>query len=808
MKDSVNLTVEHSEEKVSFKDFQKEVLADYYIACLSRQASLIGRKEVLTGKAKFGIFGDGKEVPQLAMAKAFKTGDFRSGYYRDQTFIFATGMGNVNDFFSQLYAHPDLACDPHSAGRQMNAHFATRSLDDDGNWQHLSEMKNSSADASPTASQMARAVGLAMASKIYRQNPEIEGADRFSKNGDEVTFCTIGDASTSEGIFWEALNAAGVTRIPLAISIWDDGYGISVPNKYQTTKGDISALLKGFSPNNNGEGVDIYSAYGWDYPGLCAMYEKGIQKIRKTHIPAVFHIKEATQPQGHSTSGSHERYKSKNRLEWEAENDCISKMRAWILSSNIASEAELDSIETQAKSDANNSKKAAWKSYQASIREEINELNTHLDSLISDGTNAQAIEQLKNELVARLDPLHRDVMSTARRTMFHLPGYSSAAKDEFMSWLNNLEQLNQDRYNSHLYSMSANSALEVPEVDPTYSADSPLISGFEILQKFFDHTLSNNSRFIAFGEDLGKIGGVNQGFAGLQEKHGEQRVFDTGIREATIIGQGIGMAMRGLRPLAEIQYLDYLIYGLQPIIDDLATLQYRTKGGQKAPLIIRTRGHRLEGIWHTGSPIGMIINSMRGVRVLVPRNMVQAAGMYNTMLHSDEPALLIECLNGYRLKERLPDNMGQYTIPLGNPEVLHQGEDVTIVSYGSTLRIIEEAIQILEGMDISCELIDVQTLIPFDIHHKIAESLRKTNRLVVVDEDVPGGASAYILQEILEKQNGYFYLDSKPITITAREHRSAYASDGDYFSKPNVEDIVQEIYTLMHETDPDAFPAL
>lgn len=808
MKDSKNVTVAHQEGNVSFDDFRKEVLADYRLACLSREVSLLGRKEVLTGKAKFGIFGDGKEVPQLAMAKVFRNGDFRSGYYRDQTFIFATGMGNIDEFFSQLYAHPDLAFDPQSAGRQMNAHFATRSLDKEGNWRKLVDMKNTASDCSPTASQMARAVGLAYASKVYRENKAITDSEMFSNNGNEVTFCTIGDASTSEGVFWEALNAAGVLKIPLAISVWDDGYGISVPNKYQTTKENISELLEGFKPNKEGQGIDVYTANAWDYPGLCEMYEKGIAKVRETHIPAVFHIKEATQPQGHSTSGSHERYKSEKRLAWETEFDCNRKMHNWMIESSLATEEELTNIQEEARIAAKESKKKTWKAYTESIRQEINELNSLLGQLIAEGTEEATITNVKNRFNALLDPIHKDVVTTAEKVMILLRGKSSAAKSELQLWVENLKKINSDRYNSYLYSESALSALHVAEVKPVYSDKSPLINGFEILNHFFDYTLAHNSKFIAFGEDLGKIGGVNQGFAGLQEKYGEQRVFDVGIREATIIGQGIGMAMRGLRPLAEIQYLDYLIYGLQPIVDDLSTLQYRTKGGQKAPLIIRTRGHRLEGIWHTGSPIGMILHSIRGVRFLVPRNMVQAAGMYNTMLHSDEPALLIECLNGYRLKEKLPDNMGEFTVPIGIPDVLREGEDVTIVGYGSTLRIIEEAITTLEELDISCELIDIQTLIPFDINHKIAESLKKTNRLVIVDEDVPGGASAFILQQVLEEQNGYAYLDSMPVTVTAKAHRAAYASDGDYFSKPNVDDVFRAVYGLMHESDPELYPKI
>lgn len=796
------------EEQLGFDDFRQAVLADYRLAVLSREVSYIGRKEVLTGKAKFGIFGDGKEVPQLAMAKAFRKGDFRSGYYRDQTFIFATGMGTVEQFFAQLYADTDLENDPHSAGRQMNAHFATRSLDADGNWKDLTAQKNTSADTSPTASQMSRSVGLALASKVYRQNEGIEGADMFSDGGNEVTFATIGDASTSEGIFWESLNAAGVLRIPLAVSIWDDGYGISVPIKYQTTKSSISDLLEGFRVNERGEGFEIYVGHAWDYPGLVEMYTTGIQRMRETHIPAIFHIKEVTQPQGHSTSGSHERYKSKERLAWEQEWDCIAKMRQWLLDNSLATDDELVDLETGAKQEAKDARKHAWNKYYNPIKDEIKGALALIDSLADTAANVEGVHAAREQLVSAIDPLRRDYFAAVKRAIYATAGSDTPERQNLAMWIAEQKADMADRFQSHLHSQSAQAVANIEAVPAEYDDDAPLLNGYEILNRYFDSVLEHHSNVLAFGEDLGKIGDVNQGFAGLQDKYGEERVFDTGIREATIIGQGLGLAMRGLRPIAEIQYLDYLIYGLQPIVDDLSTLQYRTKGGQKAPMIIRTRGHRLEGIWHTGSPIGMILHSIRGVNFCVPRNMVQAAGMYNTLLKSDEPGLVIECLNGYRLKEALPTNLADHTVPLGYPEVIREGSDVTVVGYGSTLRIIEEAAQMLEQAGISCEIVDVQTLIPFDVAHRTVESLKKTNRVVFVDEDVPGGATAFLMQQVLEVQNGYQYLDSKPLTIAAHDHRAAYASDGDYFCKPNAEDIFEGIYGLMHEADTEGFPEL
>lgn len=808
MADEMSTVDQQQEQQMGFEDFKKSVLEDYRLAVASREASLIGRKEVLTGKAKFGIFGDGKEIPQLAMAKAFQPGDFRSGYYRDQTFVFAAGMGNIEQFFSQLYADTDLNHDPHSAGRQMNAHFATRHLDENGQWKNLTEQKNTAADSSPTASQMARAVGLAQASKVYRQVEGIEKADQFSKGGNEVTFVTIGDASTSEGVFWESVNAAGVLKIPMVVSVWDDGYGISVPREYQTTKGSISDLLEGFRVNEKGEGFDIYTLYAWDYPSLVEAYTKGVQKVRETHIPAIFHIKEVTQPQGHSTSGSHERYKSKERLEWEQEFDCIRKMRQWMEENELASAEELDAVEKEAKDEAKQARRNAWKNYIDPIKAEIKEALELLQNLASASANGPAVQEIHDNLKNALDPIRRDYFIAVKRALYATAGEDTPARNELYIWISDRKREAADKYQSYLHSESDQAIANISAVPAQFSDDSEMLNGYEILNRFFDHTFATRKDVLAFGEDLGKIGDVNQGFAGLQEKHGIERIFDVGIREATIIGQGLGMAMRGLRPIAEIQYLDYLIYGLQPIVDDLATLQYRTKGGQKAPMIVRTRGHRLEGIWHTGSPIGMILHSVRGVNLCVPRSMTQAAGMYNALLQSDEPGIVIECLNGYRLKEKCPENLGEYTVALGQPEVLTEGSDITLVTYGSTLRVVQEAMAELEKVGISCELIDVQTLIPFDVNHTIVDSLAKTNRIAFIDEDVPGGATGYMLQQVIEEQKGYQHLDSQPITISAREHRSAYASDGDYFCKPNVEDIFEAIYGLMHEADPQSYPAL
>ena len=787
------------EEKIAFEDFKQEVLNDYTLALQSREASLLGRKEVLTGKAKFGIFGDGKEIAQIAMAKVFREGDFRSGYYRDQTFMFASGMTTVNQFFAQLYANPDVNEEPSSAGRQMNGHYGTRFLDEDGLQKKMTDTKNSSSDISPTAGQMVRGLGLAFASKLYRKQKQLHQFTEMSDNGNEVCFTTIGDASTSEGLFWETINAAGVLKVPLAVFCWDDGYGISVPRKFQTSKNSISEALSGFKYNEEQGGVDIYTVKGWDYASLCETFREGIKRVREKHIPAIFHVQEITQPQGHSTSGSHERYKSKERLDWEKEMDCIKKMREFILENNIAEENELIEIETSAKTFVSDAKKSAWENFLNPIKQEIEEATKFCNEVIYEG-NAQSefIASCVRELAAIREPLRRDIMKTIARIL-HIAG-SGHAVDRLRNYYLSLKSDAFEKYNSNLYSRSDLQISKVEEVKPEFNGEDVFLNGFEILNKFFDHTLSTNPKVFAFGEDVGNIGDVNQGFAGLQEKHGKWRVFDAGIREATIMGQGIGMAMRGLRPIAEIQYLDYLLYGLQPLSDDVATMQYRTKGGQKCPLIVRTRGHRLEGVWHSGSPMGMIINALRGIHVCVPRNMVQAAGMYNTLLKSDEPAVVVECLNGYRLKEKVPSNLFELTIPLGIPEIIQEGEDITIVSYGSTLRIIQDAIkEYLEPAGISCELVDVQTLLPFDINHSIVESLKKTNRIIFIDEDVPGGASAYMFQQVMELQGGYKWLDVAPRTIAAQPHRPAYGSDGDYFSKPNAEDIAQVIIDMMNE---------
>jgi pyruvate/2-oxoglutarate/acetoin dehydrogenase E1 component/TPP-dependent pyruvate/acetoin dehydrogenase alpha subunit len=789
------------DSRLSFDEFREEVLKDYRVAVVSREASLIGRREVLTGKAKFGIFGDGKELAQIAAAKCMQPGDIRSGYYRDQTLMFATGMSDVRKFFAQLYANPDVEAEPASAGRMMNGHYGTRWLDDQGEWKDLTKAPQSSSDISPTAGQMVRALGLAFASKCYRDVPTLkQGFEKFSRNGNEVVFCTIGDASTSEGLFWETVNAAGVLRVPLAIFVWDDGYGISVPRKYQTTKSSISEALAGMQWDEQKGGLHIYTAKGWDYPGLVATVQQGIAKVRETHIPAVFHIQEVTQPQGHSTSGSHERYKSPERLEWEKEYDCIARMRAFIVDNAIATEEDIDRIEAEAKDEARQAKQEAWEAFISPVREQVRQAITLCNQVVFEGgEGAQEIAALAQQLGAIREPIRKDIMQTVSRALFHCRGNSDAVRN-LRTFYNNLQAENRTRFSSHLYSESRYSAQNVKEVPAVYDADAPVLNGFEVLNRFFDHVFATNPSVFAFGEDLGRIGDVNQGFAGLQEKYGEGRIFDTGIREATIVGQGIGMAMRGLRPIAEIQYLDYLLYGLQPLSDDVATLHYRTRGGQKCPLIIRTRGHRLEGIWHSGSPIGMILNSIRGMYLCVPRNMTQAAGMYNTLLQSDEPGIVIECLNGYRLKEKLPANLGNFTVPMGVPEIIREGTDITVVSYGSTLRVIQEAIDTyLDPVGISCEVVDVRTLLPFDLNHIILDSLKKTSRIVFIDEDVPGGASAYMFQQVMELQGGYKWLDAAPRTLSAQPHRPAYATDGDYFSKPNAEDIAEVIREIVAE---------
>lgn len=796
-----------SSEKLSISDFKKEVLKDYSTAYKSRQTSLLGRKEVLTGKAKFGIFGDGKELPQIAMAKAFQNGDFRSGYYRDQTFMMTVDQLSIQEFFAQLYAHTDVQAEPASAGRMMNGHYGTRLLNDDGSWKKLKALKNSSSDISPTAGQMLRLVGLGLASKYYRENASIIGENDFSDNGNEVAWGTIGNASSSEGHFFEAINAAGVMQIPMVISVWDDEYGISVHASHQTTKENISEILIGFQRDDKGNGFEIIRVKGWDYPALCEAYERAGKIAREEHVPVLVHVQELTQPQGHSTSGSHERYKSKERLNWEQEYDCVAQFRNWIIDNKIVAEEELIALEADAKKEVNDAKKAAWDAYLTPIKKELSDAALFIENLATE-TNLASLTELSTNLRAISEPIRKDIANALHLSLQHTIGIATPTRQAIVEFIKSFEAVNTERYSSHLHSQSNENALKVKEIKPAYSEHSKTVDGREIMQAFFDMALSRDPRVFAFGEDVGKIGDVNQGFAGLQEKHGESRVFDTGIRELTIIGQGMGAAMRGLRPIAEIQYLDYLLYGLQPLSDDLATLQYRTKGGQKAPLIVRTRGHRLEGIWHSGSPIGMILHSLRGMYVLTPRNMTQAAGFYNTLLKSDEPGLIIECLNGYRLKERMPDNIGEYTVPLGVAEVLEEGTDVTIVSYGSTLRIVQDAIARLKNIGISCELIDAQSLLPFDLNHICAQSLQKTNKLLIVDEDVPGGASSYILQQILEVQEGYRYLDAKPVTLTAKAHRPAYGTDGDYFSKPNAENVFDTVLKIMNEYDPVSYPAL
>jgi len=787
-----------SDAKLSFDKFRQEIISDYRIACISREASLLGRKEVLTGKAKFGIFGDGKEIAQIAMAKFFREGDFRSGYYRDQTFMFATGLATVEQFFAQLYADPDINNDPNNAGRQMVSHFCTPLTDENGEWRDLAKTRNIASDMAPTAAQMPRSLGLALASKLFRHVDELKQFDGLSDNGNEVCFTTIGDASTSEGHFWETINAAGVLQVPLAVFVWDDGFGISVPKKFQTTKGSISEALAGMQKEEETNGLNIYKVKGWDYAAMCEVFEEGLRLARETHTPVLFHVDEITQPQGHSTSGSHERYKTQDRLAWERDWDALKKMREWIIENALSDEDEIEEIERQAKVEVKESKERAWQKYLDPIKLQVSKA---LDLLNNLGGNlpghTDALRKIVTGLSLNREPLRRDVMK-ALYDAISLTGTSDAGL-ALKEYYDILLSENKNFYNTHLYNEGVKSALKVPEVKAVFDADAPLINGYEILNKFFDQLFSSNLKVVAFGEDLGKIGDVNQGFSGLQAKYGDARIFDTGIREVSIMGQGIGLALRGLRPIAEIQYIDYLLYGLQPLSDDVATLHYRTCGQQSCPMIVRTRGHRLEGIWHSGSPMGLIINSLRGMYVCVPRNMVQAAGMYNTLLKGNDPAIIIECLNGYRLKEKLPTNLLDMTVALGIPEIIKEGTDVTIVSYGSTLRIIQDAVTSLESFDISCEIIDVQTLLPFDINHKILDSLKKTNRIVFVDEDVPGGAAAYMFNKVMEEQGGYKYLDVAPRTITGKAHRPAYGSDGDYFSKPNAEEIETAIKEMMAE---------
>ncbi len=785
--------------------FIKEAKEDYQICLISREVSLLGRREVLTGKAKFGIFGDGKEVPQVAMARAFRKGDWRSGYYRDQTFMFALGLSTVEDFFAQLYA--DTKNDPFSGGRQMNAHYSSKTIDEEGNWLDLASSYNISTDVSCTAGQMARSVGLALASKAFRSNPDLADLQQLSKNGDEVCFCTIGDASTSEGVFWEAVNAAGVMQIPMAISVWDDGYGISVPVDYQTTKSSISEALRGLEANEQEDGINIYTVKAWDYLALRSTYRYGIEKMRNTHIPALFHVQEATQPQGHSTSGSHERYKSNKRLEWEREYDCIEQMEAWMLREGIVTVEEIQEIKTEVKKQVKEAKNRAWAAYSSPINEQKANLLGIYEQLIDEAQPSTKVQLKKQHSAIRNSKVLflSELVENARNVFYLLMSNPTKFVGELEEWLDASYQKANVDYRSHLYSQSKYAATKVPTIKPVYSKKSPEKNGYEILNTFFDKAFAKDKRLIAFGEDVGNIGDVNQGFAGLQKKYGEARIFDTGIREWTIMGQAIGLAMRGLRPIAEIQYLDYLLYGLEPLADDLACLRWRSDNKQQAPAIIRTRGHRLEGVWHAGSPIGMIINALRGMCILVPRNMTQAVGMYNTMLQSDDPALIIESLNGYRLKEQLPDNIGEYTVPVGQVEILQPGSDVTLVTYGSCVRVAEAGLELLKTHGISVELIDAQTLVPFDLSETILKSLQKTNRIAFMDEDVPSGATAYMMQQVLEKQNGYRYLDSQPISITAKAHRPPYGSDGDYFTKPNAGDVFESIYNLMREVEPSRF---
>jgi 2-oxoisovalerate dehydrogenase E1 component len=797
------------EAKIKFSQAKvKEILADYRLAVESREASIIGRKEVFMGKAKFGIFGDGKELAQIALSKVFRPGDFRSGYYRDQTLMFAIGELTIQQYFAQLYAHTDVEADPASAGRLMNGHYATRMLDEHGKFKDLTKVRNSSADISPTAGQMPRLLGLAYASKLFRHNPDLKQYTSLSINGNEIAFGTIGNASTSEGMFFEAMNAAGVLQVPMLMSVWDDGYGISVPQEFHTTKASISKALAGLQRTATEKGFEIITVKGWDYIGLIDAYQKAEKICREEHVPVLVHVMEVTQPQGHSTSGSHERYKSKERLEWEAAYDGIRKMREWIISEVLILPEEIDAIEKEAKQSAKQARDSAWKAFTNDIKKDQQYIGELLERLEQESPHGAVIEDIKLELTKAINATRLDTMKAAKRALRLLRNEELETKTALAQWIKNSEAENYDRYSSHLYSESDESALKVERIDPVYSESASIVDGREILQMCFDAALSRDPRVLAFGEDVGKIGDVNQGFAGLQQKHGEHRVTDTSIRECTIVGQGIGLALRGLRPIAEIQYLDYFIYALQTLSDDLATLHYRTKGGQKSPVIIRTRGHRLEGVWHAGSPIGMILHSLRGIYVLVPRNMTQAAGFYNTMLKSDDPALIIECLNGYRLKERLPENIGEYTIPLGIPEILKEGTDITIVTYGSMCRIVMEASEELEKVGISVEVIDVQTLLPFDRHHSIVESVKKTNRIVFADEDVPGGATSFMMQQVLEVQSAYQYLDSKPVTIASKEHRPAYASDGDYFTKPNAEEIFEKVYEIIRESNSEQFPSL
>ena len=799
MKPYENLSIANDQDVLQNEEsFKKNVLHDFWVCQVSREASLVGRKEVLNGRGKFGIYGDGKEVPQVAMARAFRKGDWRSGYYRDQTFMFALGISTVEQYFAQLYADPER--DPFSSGRQMNNHYATRLIDEAGDWLDHTQSYNVSSDISCTAGQMARALGLAMASKKYRKL-DIPSHKKFSDHGNEVSFVTIGDSSTSEGIFWETMNAAAVMRVPLLVAVWDDGYGISVPVEMQTTKGSISKALEGFLPDGNGNGIMIYTVKGWDYPELCAVFEKVTMKVREKHMPALIHVQELTQPQGHSTSGSHERYKTPSRLTWEKEHDCIKKMEEWMLLNGIASEEEIVAIKIQAAEYAKSSKDTAWNNYSSDLKQQ-HDIYSEIWKSIPENLKTESIKTLENEIKNVSYPAYSDLVANGRKLQFQLTRFGHYRNESLDNFVSKGRTIGAERYNTHLYSDTKYSALEVAQILPKFGIEPKLVNGFQILNSYFDQLLEFKPNIVAFGEDVGHIGDVNQGFAGLQNKHGNERVFDTGIREWSIMGQAVGGAMRGLRPIAEIQYVDYMAYAFSVLTDDLATLRYRTAGIQRAPAIVRTRGHRLEGIWHAGSPMGVILTSMKGIYLCVPRNMVQAVGFYNTLLKSDDPGIVVECLNGYRLKEKMPENLLEFTMPLGKPEVLQKGTDITLVTYGSCVRVAEKAIDILKTLNISVELIDIQTLMPFDLEGIIVDSIKKTNRVVFLDEDIPGGATAFMMREVLEKWNGYKYLDSKPITITAAPHRTPYGTDGDYFSKPNPEDIVEIIHDMIQEVHP------
>ncbi len=797
MEHSIKLS--YKDDMISYDGFKNHVLGDYRIAVISRESSLLGRREVLTGKAKFGIFGDGKEVAQIAMAKYFNAGDFRSGYYRDQTFMFATGLASVEQFFSQLYADSDLKNEPFSGGRQMVAHFSTRFVDDNGKWLDLANRKNVTSDISTTAGQMPRALGIALASKCFRKNRVLQQFDQLSHKGNEISFCTIGDASTSEGHFWEILNTAGVEQVPLAVFVWDDGYGISVPTQLQTTKGSISDAIQGLQKEPGTNGVNIYKVKAWDYAALCETFEEALQRVRDTHTPALFHVEEVTQPQGHSTSGSHERYKSPERLQWERDWDCIKKMKEWILENAIATEGELATLEQDAKQYVRDCKDKAWEKYNTPLKALVKKAVDSIRSItVTDIEVFNEMESIVHNLSSLAEPLKKDVLIALYSVIELLKDDHETLKEVESLYYQVLKE-SQETYSSHLYNQSPKSALKVEQIKPLIPFDAVSINGYEVLNKYFDTLFAENPLVVAFGEDLGNIGDVNQGFAGLQKKHGSDRIFDTNIAELSIVGRAIGLSLRGLRPIAEIQYLDYLLYGLQTLSDDASTTHFRTKGQQSCPLIIRTRGHRLEGIWHSGSPMGMVLSALRGMYICVPRNMVQGVGMYNTLLKGNDPALVVECLNGYRLKEKLPANLLEFTVPLGIPEVIREGDDITIVSYGSTLRIIEEAAERLEKQGITCEIVDVQTLLPFDIHHQILESLKKTSRILFVDEDVPGGASSYMFNKVMEEQNGYKWIDVAPRTISSQAHRPCYGSDGDYFSKPNVEQIMKVVKEMVNE---------